>query len=501
MRSRTPALRCFVAVLVVATLGFLAAPFAAPARAADALSAPVPAAAGWTVAQLTDGTHASGGFGPDHGLTADVVLGLAATGVADATTRASAGWLAGHARAYIDGGYAGDVSAGAVAKLALIARAVGAEPTAFGGLDLRRTLLGRLQSSGRFTDRLTDGAQVLDLSNVFTQALGVLALRAGTDAPATAVEFLARQRCADGGFPVFYPQRPADCLSDADGTGVAVQALLAVGRAADAEPAVAWLVGHQAPDGSFRNSGPGAAPNSNSTALAAQALRPAGRTAQADAAVSWLKTRQVGCAAPAGDRGAIGYQEPVADASALRATAQALPALAGVALADSDDLVGTGPDEVPVALCTAPTATTTTATATTSTTTTATTTAAAASSLSGTSSPGTQDRVAVTAPRSTTPSGRSTPAPTPSTGAAATTPAEPPSASETAPLLEPAEDSLTEPMSEPSALAAASAQDGGGTGAPGIPWWVGVAAVLVAGAGWLAATGRLSALTVGSAAR
>ena len=394
MRSRTPASRCFVAVLVVAALGFLAAPFAAPARAASGLSAPVPAAAGWTVAQLTDGTHASGGFGPDHGLTADVVLGLAATGVADATTRASAGWLAGHAQAYIDGGYAGDVSAGAVAKLALIARAVGAEPTAFGGLDLRRTLLGRLQPSGRFTDRLTDGAQVLDLSNVFTQALGVLALRAGTDAPATAVEFLARQRCADGGFPVFYPQRPTDCLSDADGTGVGVQALLAVGRAADAEPAVAWLVEHQAPDGSFRNSGPGAAPNSNSTALAAQALRAAGRTAQADAAVSWLKSRQVGCAAPAGDRGAIGYQEPVADASALRATAQALPALAGVSLADSDDLVGTGPDEVPVALCTAPTATTTTAT----------TTARPPRPLRPrrprrrTSSPGTQDQVAVDCP-------------------------------------------------------------------------------------------------------
>jgi hypothetical protein len=48
---------------------------------------------------------------------------------------------------------------------------------------------------------------------------------------------------------------------------------------------------------------------------------------------------------------------------------------------------------------------------------------------------------------------------------------------------------------DPDSLSAASDSTtpaSGETGAPGIPWWVGAVAVLVAAAVWLGATGRLT---------
>ncbi len=490
MRSRAVAL---LAGMALAGFTVFSSPWAAPAQADSTASEALLAAASWTVAQLSDGTHASDSFGPDYGLTADVALGLAATGAADTTTRAVAAWLAEHAQRYVDGGVPGDVSAGALAKLALVARTVGIDPSSFGGIDLDLTLRSRLQPSGRYTDSLTDvGPQPLDLSNVFTQGLAILALRDGAGAPAPAVDFLVGQRCAAGGFPVFYAQRPQDCLPDADGTGIAVQALLAVRRAADAEPAVAWLLGQQAPDGSFRNGGPGAVPNSNSTSLAAQALRVAGRTEAADAALTWLRSRQVGCAAPVGDRGAIGYAEPVADASALRATAEALPALAGISLADLDGLAGSKPDQLPAEPCSAASSPTTAGTPTTA----ATATPTTSSSQQAATVPTSASRSAapapapVTDPATASPSSAPTPALTPIPAAAA---AGSPQTTEAVPS---AVQTPSDSPAAPQALAAGVTGDDGAPRALGVAWWVGAAAVLVAIGLWLWASGRLPGRSV-----
>ncbi|MEU7581352.1 hypothetical protein AB0B50_27535 [Streptomyces sp. NPDC041068] len=316
-----------------------------PARAADpaapALESPANAAATWMTSKLTDGSNASA----DHGLTADVVMGLAATGTGGAAQKKATDWLAANAAAYIDRGTPGKVFAGGTAKLALVAAIEGRDPKNFGGQDLTKTLLGRLQDNGRFTDDLPNG----DGSNQFTQSLAVLALQRSGDLPAKAVDFLAASRCADGGYPLFFKSDPAKCKSHTDSTGLAVQALLGAGRTADAEPALDWLEKQQLADGSFRDNGFGTPPgNSNSTALDVQALAAGGRVEAAGKGITWLKSVQVGCGAATADRGAVGYAEPKADGTALRATAQAVPALVGKSLAQIDGK-GAATDLEPIA--------------------------------------------------------------------------------------------------------------------------------------------------------
>ncbi|WP_431981384.1 peptidase [Streptomyces qinglanensis] len=307
---------------------------ASPARAAgpeaaQQLKAPANAAATWMAGQLTDGSNASG----DHGLTADIVLALAATGTGGRTADAATDWLAAGSSDYIDRGTPGSVFAGGTAKLALTAAVQGRDPRKFGGHDLVQLLLGRMQDSGRFTDDLPTG----DGSNQFTQSLAVLALDRTGDLPAKAVDFLAASRCPDGGYPLTFKSDPAKCRSHTDSTGLAVQALLGAGRTAEAEPALDWLEKQQLDNGGFRDNGFGTPPaNSNSTALDVQALTAGGRVEAAGKGVTWLRSVQVGCAAPPEDQGAVGYSEPKADGMALRSTAQVVPALAGRSLADVD---------------------------------------------------------------------------------------------------------------------------------------------------------------------
>ncbi|RKN05386.1 hypothetical protein [Streptomyces radicis] len=191
------------------------------------------------------------------------------------------------------------------------------------------------------------------MSNQFTQSLAVLALDRTGELPDSAVDFLASTRCADGGFPLSPRRDPSRCTSDTDTTGMAVQALLAADRAADAEPGLDWLEGQQRENGGGFGYNAASAPNSNSTALAVQALRAGGRDEAADKGWLWLYSVQVGCGRAAVDRGAVGYLEPVANGMALRSTAQAMPALAGVALGDIDGAEAT-PDVEPIDCSTDP---------------------------------------------------------------------------------------------------------------------------------------------------
>lgn len=305
------------------------------------LTSPTNAAATWMANQLTDGSNAKG----DHGLTADIVLALASTGTGGDTAAKATDWLEDNGAEYVNRGTPGNVNAGGTAKLALVAEVQHRDATDFGGQDLTGLLLGRMQDNGRFTDKLPTG----DMSNQFTQSLAVLALERSDQLPTKAVDFLASTRCADGGFPLSLKADPAKCKSHTDSTGLAVQALLAAGEEAEAKPALDWLEDQQLADGSFRDNGFGTPPgNSNSTALDVQALAAGGRTEAAGKGVSWLKSVQVGCDATAKDRGAVGYAEPKADGTALRATAQVVPALAGKSLSQIDGK-GAAPGLEPVA--------------------------------------------------------------------------------------------------------------------------------------------------------
>ncbi|MFJ5881658.1 peptidase [Kitasatospora cineracea] len=321
------------ALLATAVLASALLPAATASAAPPVTLRPDAAAAGWLAGQLVDGDHLESSFGgvsyPDQGLTVDAVLAFAAAEVSDDAAARATAWLARPANL---AGYAGDGAgesyAGATAKLAFAAEVRGADPAAFGGVDLVARLRALQQPSGRFSDLSQWG----DYSNSLGQSYALLALaRTPGGAPAAAVGFLAGAQCADGGFPVAFGQ-PV-CTADPDATALAAQALAATGRGAAARAGLSWLVAHQGADGSLAAAG-AAAGNANSTGLAAQALLTGGRPVAGVRAWGFVHSLQAGCGAPAADRGAVAYDATGLDpATAPRATAQAVLGLSGAPLA------------------------------------------------------------------------------------------------------------------------------------------------------------------------
>lgn len=334
---------------------------AAPAAAGPTTSVPAEAAAGWLSGQLVDGSHLETVVGgtayPDAGLTLDAVLAFAAAEVAGDSATAALTWLGQPANL---GTYVGDGTtesyAGALAKLSLVAQVEGQDPTAFGAgdVDLLARLRALLAPSGRFSDK----SQYGDFSNAFGQSYAILALDRAGGAPAGAVSYLIGSECEDGGFPLDFEK--ATCTPDTDATALVAQALAAAGATGPAGRARAWLLDAQKPDGSFGGGTSTEGANANSTGVAAQALAAGGEQAAAARAVTFLKTLQSGCATPAAQRGAVRYQAgPFDEATAPRATAQAVLGLAGVGLAELDGTAGAA--AAPVLACAPAPAPTTTA--------------------------------------------------------------------------------------------------------------------------------------------
>jgi hypothetical protein len=350
-------------VIAAAPVTVLAVP--APAHTAAARDA-----ASWLAGEFTDGSLPGPFGGPDWGLTIDGIIALSATGVDTPTRLRATTQVAAHVRSYNsydDWGIAGFTDGGATAKLLYVASAAGADPTDFGGYDLRAETLSLIAGAdaghqrGRITSRTTAESGP-DPSNTFDQSFAVLGLARSGGVPQDAVDFLIRQQCAAGGFRL-YPDTPEGpspscdeqpgAVLDVDSTALAVQALLAaadVGAAGAADAArrgADWLATRQHPDGSFGGSGPTAGANSNSTGLAGQALAAVGRdaeAAQAAAAVAALQLTAAKVGAAAADAGAIAYNaDGLAAAVAAgiadtdrdqwrRATTQALLGLAQVPL-------------------------------------------------------------------------------------------------------------------------------------------------------------------------
>lgn len=330
--------------VVVGTTLAVVAGASLPANA-DAAPNTAETAAGWLARQLVDGermeTVFDGTAYPDQGLTADVVLALDSAKVGQEHAAKATAWLS---TPDVLSGYLGDGTAesyaGAHAKTALVAQAQGQNPASFGGVDLISRLTALQAPSGRFSDKSSFG----DNSNGITQALAIIALDRNGTAPAAAVGYLAGSACPDGGFPLNFEQ--PTCASDVDTTGFVVQALLAADRSGEAGKALDWLQGKQQADGGFGGSGPTPGVNANSTGLAAAALHTGGRTTQAERAAGYLISLQVGCSAAAADRGAIAYDGAGFSADiARRATAQAIPGITGVGLAEvtSDGARGPAP--------------------------------------------------------------------------------------------------------------------------------------------------------------
>ncbi|WP_433687930.1 peptidase [Micromonospora carbonacea] len=324
-RHRLLALFCGVLAALTLTTPALAVPAPAGTTRAEA-------AAGWLARQLVDGERFEvvydGVAYPDQGLTLDAVFAFAAAGVADDSGTRALAWVT---RPDVRDAYVGDGATeayvGATAKLALAVAVRGGDPTDVGGVDLVARLNSLQSPTGRFTDRSAFG----DYSNAFSQSFAILALdRTAQGVPAVAASWLAATRCADGGYPLL-PAQPV-CTSDVDATALAVQALRAAGRGADAAPGLRWLLSAQGTNGGFANAA--GTPNANSTGLAAQALRDGHRPLAWARARTFLAGLQVGCAGPPADRGAVDFDGGAFDPdTAARATAQAVLGLTGAGYA------------------------------------------------------------------------------------------------------------------------------------------------------------------------
>lgn len=302
------------------------------------------AAAGWLGRQLDEDTHVIvGSFGADYGLTADTVLALDAAKVGRrAATRATRA-LKRSVLAYTGGGDSNEYYAGAFAKLLLVAAAQGSDPRAF-GTSARANLVAQLKAlecgtrqrddcaagdKGRFSDISAFG----DFSSPISQSLALIALTRTTPAgPSRAsVRYLLGQQCANGSFPEAFAA--VTCTGSVDATGFAVQALVQDGSPAAvdaAERAGRWLARRQHANGSFTGNG---VRNANSTALAAQAFDALDRPRKARKARAFLRSLQVMCSGDAADRGSVRYDR-AGTGDAVRATAQAVPALARATLSD-----------------------------------------------------------------------------------------------------------------------------------------------------------------------
>lgn len=265
----------------------------------------------------------------DGGNTIDAIIALDGAKAGRTGADSALAYLEAHVGDYIGSG--GEVYAGPTAKTLLVVVAHGADPSAFGGVDLVAALTALQAPDGR----LSDDSQWGDYSNNIGQALGVIALqRAG--APSTlAADFLAGEQCDDGGFPASIGADP--CVSDPDATGFAIQAMVAAGRTAEATNAVDWLAARVTASGAVLNS-EGVA-STNSTGVAAQAFRAAGATQQLAATAGFIASLQYDCDFPAALRGGIA-STPSAIATSvpadsdLRATPQALLGMAGASLVD-----------------------------------------------------------------------------------------------------------------------------------------------------------------------
>jgi hypothetical protein len=300
------------------------------------------AGAGWLGRQLS-GHVVIGAFGPDYGLTADVVLALDSAGVGKVAARKATKALKRHVLDYTGFGDPAEFFAGSFAKLLNVAAAQRADARHFGG-SARNNLVKRLRflecgnggrpacpasDDGRFSDISTFG----DFSNTIGQSLALIGLERTTKTGPSkqSVVYLRHQQCANGAFPL--ELSTTGCVASVDATAFAVQALLVHGTkkaAAAALDGAAWLKRHQNGNGSFTGNG---VRNSNSTGLAAQALRAAGREKAAAKAVNWIRSLQVGCGGKAANRGLVHYAKQTGG-DPIRATSQAVPALAGAGLGE-----------------------------------------------------------------------------------------------------------------------------------------------------------------------
>lgn len=269
-----------LAVLAVTVLATTTS-FAGSAHAAGAEATK---AADYIVSTFKPGTATPYG---DVGPAADSLLALAATDDPRYAEHIDGivAFLKKGAKAYVAPKASGTAGA---AKLALVAAAVDEDATAFGGVDLVKTVKAGVGGNGAF------GAW----PGPFASGMAMVALvRNGEPVPEQMVDYLLtyaepRAGGTGGGFAcTTYPfdAKTGCAAADPDSTAMAVLGLQAVGSAragTAATVALEWLAGTQQADGSWQNYAP-----VNSTGLVGP-LFPAG-SEQATRATGYVIAQQL----------------------------------------------------------------------------------------------------------------------------------------------------------------------------------------------------------------
>lgn len=272
--------RRVVGAIPLLVVALLLAAMSLPAHAQDA-EVDAEAAAAWLAGDYDAGNVTTGG-----GL-ADLLFALGGADAEPETAAAALADLLALAIDYIDS--ESDPDAGRIGKAILGINAGGGDPTDVGGTDLVAMLLDMMVTEGDDTGRFGD-------ANLFTQALAVMGLETTeAGAPAESAQWLADQRCPNGGWEFGVAESlgvRVPCMTDGGGhvdtTALVLQALLDTDEtAADRDGAAEWLAAQQGDNGSFDD-------NANSTGLAAQALRALGQADAADAAAVFIATLQYG---------------------------------------------------------------------------------------------------------------------------------------------------------------------------------------------------------------
>ena len=302
----------------------------APAGAGPTDDGPTAAGygAGWLARQQAADGSQPGGFNA-YVDTADAALAFAAAGVASDAFDGAVAHLVEQVDEWMAGG--GDDDPGGLGKLLMVATVAGVDPNDFGGEDLEARLLAILgdREPGLF------GSASPTFDGAYRQSLALLGLAASGRSHAdfaAAVDWLVDQQCPDGGWQAYRADTSAPCGTgfsgpDSNSTGLAAQALVALGAAPATDPS-GWLAANRNGDGGYGYV-PGSASDANSTALGLQALAALGDpTAET---LSALLGFQLGCDAAEADRGAFAYQpgEGGALEANTLATLQAVVAAAG----------------------------------------------------------------------------------------------------------------------------------------------------------------------------
>ena len=236
---------------------------------------------------------------------------------------------------------------GRLAQAILAAVAMHVSPIHFGGTSRANNLVARLLATQAKTGTdagLFGSPASPTYSSAYTQGLALLALAAVGQPNKSGAQWLVAQQCANGGWTSYRSSLETACPAedpatyagaDTNSTSMAVQALVATKVSPRVSP-LKFLEASQYANGGFGYIGAvsGKQPvDPDSTALVIQALvalkqlsNPAFRRSATTTPEAALAHFQLGCKAPASERGAYGY--PGISGPNLIATIQAIPAAA-----------------------------------------------------------------------------------------------------------------------------------------------------------------------------